>query len=190
MLKDLILKNRSYRRFVESEAVSAETLRELVDLARFSATGNNMQPLKFILSSDPATNAVIFPHVGWAGHLTEWDGPAEGERPAAYIIIVADKEIAPEYGGVDHGIAGQSIMLGAAERGLGGCMMGSVKRVALRKDLNIDEQYKILLVLALGKPAEEVVLEDVGADGDTKYWRDENSVHHVPKRSLDDLIVG
>ena len=134
MLEDLILKTRSYRRFDESARIEIETLRDLVKLARFSASGSNRQPLKFVLSCDPETNAAIFPHTRWAGYLTDWGGPAEGERPTAYIIILGDTEIR-EAGGVDHGIAAQSIMLGATERGLGGCMIGSIDKPKLRKQI-------------------------------------------------------
>jgi nitroreductase len=81
-------------------------------------------------------------------------------------------------------------MLGAAEKGLGGCLIGSVNRPALRESLAIAEKYEIPLVIALGKPAEKVVIEPLAADGDIKYWRDERSVHHVPKRALDDIIIG
>ena len=188
MIEDLILKTRSYRRFDESVPVELETLRWLVKLARFSASGSNRQPLKFIFSCDAATNAEIFPCTAWAGYLTGWKGPAEGERPTAYIIILGDTEIR-QAGGVDHGIAAQSIMLGATERGLGGCMIGSIDKPKLRAALDIPERYDILLVLALGKPAETVVLEDVGPDGDIKYYRDEQDVHHVPKRTLEELIL-
>ncbi len=188
MLKDLTRKTRSYRRFVEAHAVSRETLRELVDLARLSASGANRQPLKFILAAEEAANAEIFATLGWAGYLADWDGPESGERPAAYIIILGDTEISANFG-VDHGIAAQSIMLGATERGLGGCILASIKRDALRDALKIPDRYEILLALALGKPAEEVVIEPVSADGDIKYWRDEAGVHHVPKRALDDLIL-
>jgi len=188
MLEDLVRKNRSYRRFREDVAVEAETLRELVNLARLSASGANLQPLKYVLSCDPGTNAMIFPRTRWAGYLKDWPGPAEGERPAAYIVILGDTEIRPSFG-CDHGIAAQSIMLGAAERGLGGCMIGSIDRDGLRQALAIPERYEILLVLALGTPAEDVVLEDVDPDGDVKYYRDAQGVHHVPKRSLDEVIL-
>jgi nitroreductase len=189
MLKDLILKNRSYRRFHQEIAVELEALRELVDLARLSASASNLQPLKYMLSNQAQKNALIFPALSWAGYLEGWSGPAEGERPSAYIIILGDKEIKKSFG-ADYGIAAQSILLGATERGLGGCMIGLIDREALRKALNIPSRYRILLVIALGKPAEKVVIEKVGKDGDIKYWRDQDSVHHVPKRSLDDLIIG
>jgi nitroreductase len=188
MLKDLILKNRSFRRFHQDVPVALETLRELVELARFSASGSNRQPLKYILSCDPDVNAAVFPNLAWAGFLTNWGGPAEGERPAAYIVILNDQTIA-KVPGADHGIAAQSMMLGAVERGLGGCMIGSIEKDELRKILNIPEQYEILLVLALGKPAEKVVLEDVGSDGSYRYYRDDADVHHVPKRKLEELII-
>lgn len=188
MLKDLIRNTRSYRRFVEAHAISREALRELVDLARLAASGANRQPLKFVLAAEEAINAEIFATLGWAGYLSDWDGPQPGERPAAYIIVLGDTEISRNFG-VDHGIAAQSMMLGATERGLGGCILASIRRDALRDTLKIPDRYEILLVLALGKPAEEVVIEPVGADGDIKYWRDEAGVHHVPKRALDELIL-
>jgi nitroreductase len=188
MLKDLILQNRSYRRFRENEPVERETLRELVDLARLSPSAANLQPLKYVLSCNPQTNALVFPHLAWAGYLTEWPGPAQGERPAAYIIILGDTQITQSVG-CDHGIAAQSILLGAAERGLGGCMIGSIQREALRAALKIPEGHNILLVIALGQPAEICVIEPLGEAGNIKYWRDATGIHHVPKRSLDDLIL-
>ena len=188
MLENLIRKNRSYRRFHQDVPVDLETLRALVNLARLSASANNLQPLKYILSCQPETNARIFPHTRWAGYLKDWSGPAEGERPAAYIVILGDTEIRKSFG-CDHGIAAQSIMLGATERGLGGCMIGSIDKSGLRQVLDIPEQQEILLILALGKPRETVLLEEVGPDGDIRYYRDAQGVHHVPKRSLDELIL-
>lgn len=188
MLEDLIRKNRSYRRFRQDVPLRIETLRALVNLARLSASAANLQPLKYILSCDPAMNARIFPHTRWAGYLEGWDGPAEGERPAAYVVVLGDTDIRGSFG-CDHGIAAQSMMLGAAERGFGGCILGALDREGLRKVLDVPEQYKILLVLALGKPAEEVMLEETGADGDIEYYRDADDVHHVPKRPLEELIL-
>ena len=188
MIRDLVVENRSCRRFYQEVAIERETLRELVDLARLSASGVNRQPLKYILSCDPQKNAAIFPCLGWAGQLKDWPGPSEGERPSAYIVILGDTEIAKTFF-CDHGVAAQSILLGAREKGLGGLMHGSVKRDELSKALGIPPRYEILLVLSLGKPKEKVVLETVGSDGDTKYWRDNDDVHHVPKRSLDSVII-
>jgi nitroreductase len=187
-LRDLVVNNRSYRRFHQNVTIDREVLEKLVDLARLSASGSNLQPLKYILSADPATNARIFPHTRWAGYLKDWAGPVEGERPAAYIIILGDTEIRKSFG-CDHGIAAQSMMLGATERGLGGCMLGALDRKGLRETLNILDRYDILLALALGKPKETVVLEETGPDGDIRYYRDEKGVHHVPKRPLEELIL-
>jgi nitroreductase len=189
MLKDLIEKNRSYRRFYQREPIDLETLRALVDLARLSASSANRQPLKYILSCDPDRNDLIFRHLAWAGYLSDWAGPAAGERPVAYVVILGDTAIGRSFD-IDSGIAAQSILLGAVEKGLGGCIIASIQRDRLRDALDVAPQYKILLVLALGKPKEAVVVEPLGPDGDIKYWRDEQGVHHVPKRSLDDLVVG
>lgn len=163
-------------------------LRGLVDLARQSPSGNNRQPLKYMLSSDPTRNATIFRHLRWAASLTDWPGPAADERPSAYIVILADREIGPNPG-VDHGIAAYTILLGATELGLGGCMLGNIDRKGLRRDLAIPERYDIPLVVAVGRPIERVVLEDVPASATTTYYRAPDGTHHVPKRDLDGIII-
>jgi nitroreductase len=187
MLKDLIYRNRSYRRFYQDEKVSVETLKELVDLARHSASGANLQSLKYILSCDPAVNDKIFRHLGWAAYLKDWKGPGEGERPPAYIVVLGDTRIHSNFF-CDHGIACQSMLLGAVEKGLGGCMLASIDRKGLAKDLSIENHFEIMLVVALGRPRESVRVEYIEAGGDIKYWRDEKDVHHVPKRPLEEII--
>ncbi len=189
MIRDLIFKNRSYRRFEEEVAVDLATLKRLVDLARLSASASNLQPLKYVLSHDRKKNALIFQHLAWAGYIQDWPGPSEGERPSAYIIMLGDTRIGKSFA-YDCGIGAQSILLGATEEGLGGCIILSVQRDDLRKALDIPSHYEIMLVLALGKSAETVKIDAVEASGDIKYWRDSRGVHHVPKRSLDDIIIG
>ena len=188
MLKNLILKNRSYRRFNQDFAIKPKDLRELVDLARLTASAGNLQSLKYILSFDKKKNELIFPHLRWAAYFKDWAGPKETERPSAYIIILGDTSIFKQFW-CDHGIAAQSILLGAVEKGLGGCMIVSLDHQGLRSSLKINPQYEILMVLALGKPKEKVIIEKVGPDGNIKYWRDKQNRHHVPKRSLDEIIL-
>jgi len=187
MLRDLVIKNRSYRRFYQEHKVTRDELKDLVELARFSASGRNLQPLKYFLSADEETNKKIFSTLAWAGYLKDWDGPMEGEKPTAYIVILGDTRITNNFM-CDHGIVSQSMLLGAVEKGLGGCIFASVKREKLKELLQIDEHFEVLLVLAIGKPKEEVVIEGVIND-DIKYYRDETQVHHVPKRLLDELII-
>ncbi len=188
MLKDLFLKNRSYRRFYEEEEISESDLLDLVELARLSPSAANMQPIKFILSHTREKNSLIFPSLAWAAYLKEWAGPGEGERPSAYIIVLGDSEISKNILW-DHSIVAQSMLLGAVEKGLGGCIIASVNREQLREAVKIPGRYEIKLVLALGKPKEEVVIDPVGPDGDIKYWRDDRGVHHVPKRLREDLVI-
>jgi nitroreductase len=188
MITDLVQANRSCRRFYEDHPVDTKTLEELVNLARLSASGANLQPLKYIMSCQPRINAEIFSCLGWAAYLKDWPGPEPGERPSAYIVILGDSVISKEFG-VDHGIAGQSMLLGAREKGLAGCILATINRKSLRKILNIESHLKILLVLAIGKPKEEIVIETVGPDGSIRYWRDSKGVHHVPKRPLQEIIV-
>lgn len=184
MLRDLIFKNRSVRKYQQNVPVSRETLVDLVDLARHSASGGNRQALKFLLSWEPDKNAVIFRHIGLAG------SPKEGERPSAYIIILGDTAIANQYG-VDPGIAAQSMLLGAAEKGLGGCMVGMINRKGLHQALKVPDRYEIVLVVTIGMPNESFVFEKA-AHGSTEIrgWWDEQGIRHIPKRSLDELIIG
>jgi nitroreductase len=186
-LKDLVYRTRSYRRFDESHHIDLKMLEGLVDLARMSASAANRQPLKYLLYNAPEFCERIFPSIVWAAYLKEWNGPVPGERPSAYIIILGDKSITESFS-VDHGIAAQSIMLGATEAGLGGCMIASIKREALRNELKISERFDILLILAIGKPAEKIIIEEI-KDNNVKYWRDDRDNHHVPKRPLVELII-
>jgi nitroreductase len=193
MIKEIITLNRSYRRFYEKEILEKELLVQLIELARLSPSPRNLQPYKFVISTQIDLNKRIYETLAWAGYLTDWSGPDFGERPSAYIIILNDKNITKTldrdnlcYG---CGIIAQSILLGAAENGIGGCMIGSVQRSKLANELKLSDNFEIMLVLAIGKPKEEVVLEEVDESGDIKYWRDDRNVHHVPKRKLENLIL-
>jgi nitroreductase len=182
MLRDLVVKNRSYRRWYQDVSIDTETLRDLIDLARLAPSASNRQALKFILSNDPQKNALIFPNI----HID--NDPIEGERPSAYIIILHDTRI-PAWVLVDLGIAAQTIHLGAVEKGLGGVMVGNINKASLRKALDIPAHFEIVLILALGKPREEMVIETMATNGSLEQWWDDNRVRHVIKRPLDDLIL-
>lgn len=189
MFKDLVLKNRSYRRFDQSVEIGMETLKELISLARIVPCGANAQALKFMPVCDKTKCAELFETIGWAGALPDWDGPVEGERPAAYIIVLCDLTIGKNKQ-TDIGIASQTMLLGAVEKGLGGIMLGNIKRTEIAKIMGIDtERYNIELIIAIGKPIEDIRIVDVPEDGKTTYYRDENMVHYVPKRSLCELIL-
>jgi nitroreductase len=186
-LTPLLTQNRSYRRF-HQEPMTESTLRGLVELTRLCPSAANRQPLKYMISWEPEKNAAIFQHLRWAAALKDWPGPAEDERPTGYVVILGDTRIAKNFF-CDDGIVAQSMLLGAAEQGLGGCMVGSIDRKALRATLRIPESLEILLVLALGRPKEKVVLEFDRSPDEVPYWRDSDDVHHVAKRSIDELIV-
>ena len=187
MISDLIRKNRSFRRFHQNVTISENDLFEMVENARLTPSGRNAQTLRYVLSNTPKMNALIFPTLSWAGYLAGWGGPKEGERPSAYIVILNDDTVSKTYF-CDHGIASLAILLTAVEKGYGGCIIASVKSDVLREALHIPEKYSIVQEIALGKPSETVVIDPM-VDGDIKYWRDAQDVHHVPKRSLEDIIV-
>jgi len=189
MIRDLVQKNRSYRRFYQEKEVPLSVLKELLSLTRFCASASNRQPLKYILTHSPENNNLVFPCLSWAGYLTDWPGPEEGERPSAYIVILLDKSIS-ENPWVDHGIAAQTMLLAATEKGYGGCIFGAIDKTKLKSNLALADHLEILLVVALGWPKEKVVIEDLGLGGSIKYYRDSESVHHVPKRKTEDVILG
>lgn len=187
-LKELLKKNRSYRRYDGHYALDRATLVSLVGLTRLCPSASNRQPLKYFLSWEKATNDIIFSCVRWAGALKNWGGPSESERATGYIVILGDTRIAKNFF-CDHGIAAQSILLGAAERGLGGCMLASFNKDKLKPALRIPDHFDVLLAIAIGKPQETVVLDFDKNPDEIPYWRDEQGAHHVPKRALEQLIV-
>lgn len=182
---------RSYRRFDEGDPIPGTLLAELANLARLTASGANRMPLRFRLVSSANERDMVFSQLKLAGALKDWDGPEEGERPTGYIVICDSGHGATT--SVDEGIAAQTIMLAAVEAGFGGCMLHAFNKAGVSQALGLEgEGVEPLMVLALGRPAEKVVLEPLSAspDGSTNYWRDAESVHHVPKRSLEDVLIG
>ncbi len=187
MFRELVLKNRSYRRFFQKSEIPRGVLENLISLAGMTPSAANKQALKYILSCSPEKNDSIFKTLSWAGYLSDWPGPREGERPSAYIVVLGDREISSRFY-ADPGIAMQTILLGAVEQGYGGCIFASINRETLRTLLSLSEKYEILYVMALGKPKETVVIEEI-KNNDVKYWRDKEGIHHVPKRGIDELIL-
>ena len=185
IIKDLVKISRSYRRFIE-EPVSKEILIELVDMARLSASAANLQPLKYVIVNDKKLLKPVFYTLKWAGYLPDYQ-PHEEEMPRAYIIILLDKRIR-EDPAHDAGIAAMSISLVAYEKDLGSCILGAVSRDKLRKILNIPEEIDIVLVVALGYPAEESVVDKV-KDDNIKYWLGKDGVLHVPKREFEEIAM-
>lgn len=185
---ELVLKNRSYRRFDQNERIPKSLFVDLVGLARISPSPANLQALRFWLVSETDECEQVFKQVRFGGYLKDWGGPVEGEKPSGYIIILGDNEVKPFFE-IDAGIAAQTMLLGAAEQGYGGCMVKAFKRESLRELLGLGENLEIVLVIALGKPAEISVIEDYDEGKGIEYYRDADGVHHVPKRTLDELIV-
>ena len=190
MLKELILKNRSYRSFDESVRIRREELLSFVDHARYAPSSINLQMLKFRLVFTPEECDKMLANTRWAGKLKDISLPPKGHAPTAYVVICADASViaTAEKFAKDVGICAQTIMLAATEAGYGGCMIGSFSPAQLSADLALPEYLIPQLVLALGKPDETVVLTDPDANGDVTYYR-ENGIHYVQKRRLEDLIV-
>lgn len=190
-MQQIIAKTRTFRRFTQKEAISTSTLHELIDLARLGGSARNCQPWQYMIVNTPELCELIFPYLRWAGYLTDWKGPVEGERPSAYVLCLlnTNRLKGPESEAqFDLGVATQNLLLGAMEKRIGGCRIGAFdpKLAALFK---MPEYLKLSLVVALGKPRETVIVEETKDEDDIRYWRDEHGMHHVPKRPLKSCLV-
>ena len=184
MIYEKITSRRTIRKYAQKE-IPQEVLLKCVDAARLSPSGANRQPLKYIIVNDRDLIKEVFSTLKFAGYLPDYQ-PKEHEMPKAYIVMLLDKSIY-ENVGHDAGIAAMSISMVAYDAGLGSCILGAVNREKLKEILTILDAFDIVLIVALGYPAESPVADKV-KDGDIKYWLDENRVLHVPKRSLDEIV--
>lgn len=187
ILKGLLVANRTVRRFDNSRKISNEELKDLVDLTRYCASGRNLQPLRYRLVTDPEECAKVYPALAWAGYYQDWDGPAESERPVAYLVQCLDTELTKNCL-CDDGLQLEAVTLGATAKGISCCIIKSFNKMILSESLNLPDSMDPRYVVALGYAAERVVLEEIKADGDYKYYRDAEGAHHVPKRPLGELI--
>ena len=177
----LVRQNRSYRGFDESRKVDREELLRMVDCARLSASSVNLQPLKYYLAWEPEAVGRIQPLTGWARNLPEMTLPHKGMYPTAFIVICQDKSISDSLARFqkDVGIAAQTILLAAVEMEAG----------RVKDALELPEDLAPMLIVAIGKPAEEVVIREIEPGEPTPYYRDEQDVHYVPKRKLADIVI-
>lgn len=183
---EAISRRRTIRKF-KQDPISRDILERLVDAARLAPSGSNLQPVKYSIVNDKDKVDRIFEQVKWAGYIAPAGNPGEGERPVAFIIILADTEIRKSGYELDVGAAAQNIFLAAEEEGIGTCWIGAINRDKIREILNIPEHLIINTAVALGYKGEEPVIE--AEDGSIKYYKDEKGVLHVPKRKLEDVLV-
>ncbi|NTV93034.1 MAG: nitroreductase family protein [Chlorobiaceae bacterium] len=186
--RDLVTRTRSCRRFDGGFRVSEGMLHDLVELACYAPSAKNLQPIKYVGVTDPDRATDVFFCLSWAGYLDDWSGPEESERPSAYLVMLGDSALSP-FIACDSGIAAQTILLGATDMGLGGCIVGSVDHVRLRLLLGITGRLDILFVIALGKPVETIVIDQMAEGDDVRYFRDSHDIHHVPKRMVEDVLL-
>ena len=186
----MVRKCRSYRKFDNNFQINDEILNKIMECVRFAPTGGNLQNLDFFVTNKKDEVAEIFSQTKWAALYKDWE-PAENERPTAFIAICTRKanEARRPWLKIDVGIAAQTIMLAASNMDLGGCMLGSFNEKNLLESLDLADTHHIELVIALGKPTEIVMWEDAKNPENLAYYRDENNIHHVPKKTREDLII-
>lgn len=191
MLTDLLLKNRSYRGFDENRKITDQELTELVDGTRYCPSSINLQPFKYKIVSEKKQVEELVTLTRWARKLPNLQLPTAGKHPTAFIVICFDQSIGKNATrfAKDIGIIAQTILLLAAEKELGGCMIGNFVPKKVQEYLELAPDIEPVLVIALGKPDEEIVLTEMEEDGDTDYYRDEQNRHFVPKRKLKDILL-
>ncbi|MCD8397433.1 MAG: nitroreductase family protein [Lachnospiraceae bacterium] len=190
-LKELVKANRSYRGYDENRRVTREELLEMIDCARLTASSVNQQPLRYYLAYEKEDVDRIQPLTKWARGLPQMELPHPGMCPTAFVVICQDIHVCESLTRFsrDVGIVAQTILLAATEMGLGGCMIGNFSPAKISEALQLPAYLVPLLVVAIGKPAETIVMTEIGPDEPTNYYRDENDVHYVPKRRLEDIVI-
>lgn len=189
MIKELMLNERSYRSFDESVKIDRDTLVGFVENARLIPSSVNLQPLKYRICNSQADCDFMLSLTKWAALLKDYEIPPKGHAPTAYIVICIDKNVSDKsIFDKDVGIAAQTIMLSAVEAGFGGCMIGNFNPTKVTEALELPEGVVPSLVLGLGKPDEEIILEAIGEKG-SAYYRDAEGKHRVPKRALDEILL-
>lgn len=194
LLIELLKRDRSCRRFDESLPVSAETIEKILDAVRFTPSGRNIQAVAYRVVTDAAEREALFALLAWAGYLPDWAGPAEGERPTAYLVQCIDTEVSPNVM-CDDGLQLEALTLAATSLGLGCCIIKSFNPQKTADLLRLGDRYKPIHVVALGVPVENIVIDElpVGSksqdSSNIRYWREADGTHHVPKRPLADIVI-
>jgi len=184
----LVEETRTCRRFMEEQALSAEDAAWIVNCARMCPSTRNAQVLRYITISTQDKCAEVFSHLHWAVILKGKGTPELGERPTTYIVILAPQN-ASKFVHFDVGIAAQTMHLAARSRGWGCCMHGAFDMAKIKAAIGAPADMDAPLVLALGKAKEICKIEDIPSNGSCDYWRDEDKVHHVPKRKLSECLL-
>ena len=183
-LNSLLLKNRSYRGFDSSVHVSIDELKQIAEVCTKIPSAKNQQVLRFTLVAGEDAPR-LQQYTKWGGALPELNLPFPGTEPSAFIIICST---VPEnkWVDIDLGIAAQSMLLKAVEMGLNGICIGAFNRNEVIAEFAL--QHEPVLVLAIGKGAENIQLTSVKAGESQTYYR-KDGVHFVPKLAVEDLIL-
>jgi nitroreductase len=187
LLYDLIIKRRTIRRF-RQQPIAPQDLTDIVNAGRLAPSASNLQPLEFVVVSDKPLVDFIFDHTKWAGYLPPEQGrPGPELAPVAYVMILVNKKIRPDGGGLDVGAAAENMILTALERGIGSCWIGSIiDRPVVKEKFYVPDQFELDSLIAFGYPDEDPMVEPLQES--IKYYKDEEGRLHVPKRTLNSVL--
>lgn len=185
-VKKLLEQRRTIRKFSDKK-IPESLISDYINLARLSPSAANLQPLKYASVTNGDAVCEILKHVKWAGYLKGEYNPKEDETPQAFIAILNDKEVSSPYSQFDAGAAIMAINTAAEEDGVGCCIIGSVNREEVMKIIDLNEDFELLYLIALGYKKESPVYVDMKND-DVKYYLDGKTLN-VPKRKLSDVLI-
>ena len=183
-LNRLLLLNRSHRGYDQRRVVTTEELRRIVSVNTRIPSARNQQCLRFRMVTSEEAHLVL-PHIKLGGALPELHLPIEGAEPQAFIIACSTVE-ENKWVDIDLGISVQSMLLKATEMGLNGICIGAFNAQAITEAFTLP--YPPLLIVAIGKGAEQIQLKEISEEESHTYYRTEG-VHYVPKVKIDDLIL-
>ena len=183
-LDTLLRRNRSYRGYDPSRVVTREELMKMVEVTTLVPSGKNLQALRYRLVTAEESDQVL-PLIRLGGALPELHLPFPGTEPSAFLVVCS---VVPENPvlDIDLGIAAQSLLLKAVEMGLNGLIIRAFDARKLQDALGLE--LFPLLVIAIGKGAENIVLKPVDAGESLTYYR-KDGVHFVPKLKAEELIL-
>ena len=185
-LDTLLRKNRSHRAFDTSYIVAMRQLETIVAVNPKLPSGRNAQTLRFKLLDAQSGGEDFCRYLHLGGYLPELHLPAPGTEPKAFIIICSTEPESPIVD-IDLGISLQSMALKAVEIGLNALIVKAFNKKEIKETLGLPSDP--LAVLAIGKGTETIVLDEVPAGSDLRYYRDADGIHHVPKITVSDLLI-
>ena len=147
----VIRERRSVRRY-RADPIPEDVLHRVLEAARFSPSGKNLQPWKFVLVQDESLKRSLVDACLGQKFIAE--------APVVVVACGFPDRCYSRMGNymkswaVDVAIALEHIVLQAHEEGLGTCWIGAFEEKDVKSLLNVPEGVKVVALTPLGYPDE------------------------------------